>query len=192
MTSLRKRKKQASRQGLPVPALELLELVEELLDAHRWLQVLGYANQFVLNEKLQIAPEERDRVLEAATRAVDKDARLADWRQRAAQLRVELGAVAAELPPPEPVAQPKPAPPAASPKQAVRQQTPPQVEPQPMRPQPHPLAKPAKVEPALSAAQPKVTPANPAGVWPPVRRGVVPPRGRGSKPGPKVEQDGAD
>jgi hypothetical protein len=108
MTSLRKRKKQASRQGLPVPALELLELVEELLDAHRWLQVLGYANQFVLNEKLQIAPEERDRVLEAATRAVDKDARLADWRQRAAQLRVELGAVAAELPPPEPVAQPKP------------------------------------------------------------------------------------
>lgn len=92
MTSVRKRKKQASRQGLALPQLELLELVEELLDAHRWLQVLGFANQFMLTEKLGMTAAERDQVLEAATRAVDKDARLVAWRQRLAQVRRELAA----------------------------------------------------------------------------------------------------
>ncbi|MEZ5965590.1 MAG: hypothetical protein R3F56_17280 [Planctomycetota bacterium] len=93
MTSVRKRKKQAAHRGASLPQLELLELVEELLDAHRWLQVLGFANQFVLQEKLGLTEAERDRVLDAATRAVDKDARLAAWRQRLARVRTELAAL---------------------------------------------------------------------------------------------------
>src|SRR5262245_1446173 len=90
MTSVRKRKKQASQRGVSVPQLELLELVQELLEAHRWLQILGFANQFALTDKLALAPAERDRILEAATRAVDKDARLQRWRQSLARVRAEL------------------------------------------------------------------------------------------------------
>jgi len=90
MTSVRKRKKQAARRGLSMPQLELVDLLEEVLAAHRWLQVLGFANQFVLAERLALTPAERDRVLEAATRAVDKDARLADWRLRLAHIKAEL------------------------------------------------------------------------------------------------------
>lgn len=97
MTSLRKRKKLAEAQGLSVRELELLELVDELLDAHRWLQVLGYANQFLLQDKLKVSQADRDRVLEAATRAVDKDARLSDWRARVDRLRKEMKGVSGEL-----------------------------------------------------------------------------------------------
>jgi hypothetical protein len=95
MTSVRKRKKQAARHGLSLPQLELLELVEEMLEAQRWLQVLGFANQFMLTEKLAVTAAERDRVLEAATRAVDKDARLASWRQRLARVKAALAAAEA-------------------------------------------------------------------------------------------------
>lgn len=98
MTSLRKRKKQAAHRGLTMPQLELLELVEELLEAHRWLQILGFANQFVLADKLAMTQAERDRVLEAATRAVDKDARLGDWRARLARVKEELKAAAEAAP----------------------------------------------------------------------------------------------
>jgi hypothetical protein len=73
-----------------VPQLELVELVHELIEAHRWLQILGFANQFALTEKLALAPAERDRILEAATRAVDKDARLQGWRHRLARVRAAL------------------------------------------------------------------------------------------------------
>lgn len=97
MTSTRKRKKQASQQGLSVPQLELVELVQELIEAHRWLQILGFANQFALTEKLGLTPPERDRILEAATRAVDKDARLQAWQQRLARVRIELSGATAVM-----------------------------------------------------------------------------------------------
>ena len=73
-----------------MPELELTELVEELLEAFRWLQVLAYSNQFVLNDKLAMEPCERDRILEAATRAVDKDSRLQGWQQRLSRIKSEL------------------------------------------------------------------------------------------------------
>lgn len=97
MTSLRKRKKVAEARGLNVPELELLELVEELLEAHRWLQVLGYANQFVLAQKVKMTDAERDSILEAATRAVDKDARLERWRERLGRLKGEVLAIKREV-----------------------------------------------------------------------------------------------
>jgi hypothetical protein len=97
MTSLRKRKKTAAARGLSVPQLELLGLVEEMLEAHRWLQVLGYANQFILAQKVEVTDAERDAILEAATRAVDKDARLERWRARLGRLKSEMLAVEREL-----------------------------------------------------------------------------------------------
>ena len=90
MTSIRKRKKQASQLQLNVPQLELVELVHELIEAHRWLQILGFANQFALAERLNLPVADRDRILEAATRAVDKDARLQGWRQRLTRVRAQL------------------------------------------------------------------------------------------------------
>jgi len=102
MTSLRKRKRLAQKQGLTVPQLELVELVEELLEAHRWLQVLGYASQFALTRKLGLSAAERDEIIAAATRAVEKDAQRARWRERLARVRAELEraetALRAELP----------------------------------------------------------------------------------------------
>lgn len=97
MTSLRKRKKVAEARGLNVPELELLDLVEELLEAHRWLQVLGYANQFVLAQKVKMTDAERDSILEAATRAVDKDARIERWRERLGRLKGEVLAIKREV-----------------------------------------------------------------------------------------------
>ncbi len=97
MTSLRKRKKAAAARGLNVPELELLELVEELLEAHRWLQVLGFANQFALAQKVKMTDAERDAILEAATRAVDKDARLERWRTRLARLKGEVLSIKREV-----------------------------------------------------------------------------------------------
>ena len=90
MTSLRKRKKQASRRGLALPELELVELLGEVLETLRWTQVLGYSNQFLLAEKLAIPAAERDRVLAAAARAAAQEQKLALWRQRLARIAQEL------------------------------------------------------------------------------------------------------
>lgn len=77
--------------------LELVELLEELLEAHRWLQILGFSNQFLLEQKLKVDRGERDRILEAATRAVDKDARLHQWQQRLARLKGEVLGIKREV-----------------------------------------------------------------------------------------------
>ena len=89
MTSHRQRNKEAARRGLTRAELELTELVEEMLEQMRWLWVLGYSNQYLLNQKLKLTKEERDKVLEAATRAVDKDDKLHRWQQRLAQIKGE-------------------------------------------------------------------------------------------------------
>ena len=69
MTSQRKRKKQARARDLTERELELAELVEEMLDTFRWLQILAYSNQYMINRKLKVEDSERDNILEAATRA---------------------------------------------------------------------------------------------------------------------------
>lgn len=101
MTSHRKRKKEAAARGLSRRELELTELLEEVLDAVRWMQILGYSNQYLLRDRLDVTPAEQTKVLEAATRAVDKDARLHQWRDRLARLKGEIGraerAVAEEI-----------------------------------------------------------------------------------------------
>ncbi|MEY2982644.1 MAG: hypothetical protein RL562_2871 [Planctomycetota bacterium] len=91
MTSRRKHKKTAQSLGLTERELALAELLDEVLDELRWLQILGYANQYHLNRVGGIDAAERDRILEAATRAVDKDAKVHEWRERLG--RVKAGAL---------------------------------------------------------------------------------------------------
>ncbi len=93
MTSRKRRKKAAQALGLTEAELRLTELLEEVLEAMRWAQVLGYANQFLLAEKLQVTPAERDRVLRAAADAVERDGRVQEWRARLDELRASLRAM---------------------------------------------------------------------------------------------------
>ena len=89
VTSQRKRKKQAKARDLSERELELVELVEEMLDTFRWLQILAYSNQYMVNRKLEVSQAERDKILEAATRAVEGDRKLHQWRHRLARLKQE-------------------------------------------------------------------------------------------------------
>ena len=67
----------------------MLETVEEMLESIKWLKVLGYSNQFTIHRELVQDKAERDRVLEAATRAVDQDADLRRWKDKLAKVRRE-------------------------------------------------------------------------------------------------------
>lgn len=87
MTSRRKHKKVAASLGLSERELLLTELLEEVLDEVRWLQILGYSNQFLMNRHLEVDPAERDRILEAATRTVDKGRKLHEWHDRLARIK---------------------------------------------------------------------------------------------------------
>lgn len=90
MTSRRRRKREAQASGLNEAELDLAELLEEILDAMRWSQVLGYANQFLLQEQLSVTQKDRDRVLEAAAAIVEGEGRIQDWRARLQQVRARL------------------------------------------------------------------------------------------------------
>ena len=97
MTSRRRRKRQAEAKGLTEAELDLVELLEEILDAMRWGQVLGYANQFLLQEQLAVTQQDRDRVLEAAAAIVAGEGRIQDWRARLQQVRARLQSLDREL-----------------------------------------------------------------------------------------------
>ncbi len=97
MTSVRKQKRKAEQQGRSVAELQLVDLLREVLDLLRWNQVLGYANQYLLHEKLAVPPAERQRVLEAASSAVAQDGRLQRWQQRLAEVQQALERVEAQL-----------------------------------------------------------------------------------------------
>ena len=90
VTSQRKLKKQAQALGLTHVEFQLVELLEEVLDKMRWMQVLAYSNQYLLNEKLEVGPDERDHILAASTRAVDEDQVMGGWRQRLEGLKAEI------------------------------------------------------------------------------------------------------
>ena len=70
--------------------LKLVELVQEMMQDLRWMQILAYSNQYLLNRKLEVTDSERNQILEAATRAVDKDAKLHEWNERLDRLKAEL------------------------------------------------------------------------------------------------------
>ncbi|MBI5851341.1 MAG: hypothetical protein HZB39_10005 [Planctomycetes bacterium] len=87
MTSLRKRKKTANALGLTEAELTLAELLDEVLAELRWVKILAYGNQYLLDRHVKVDAAERDKVLEAATRAVEQDGRLHEWQERLAQVR---------------------------------------------------------------------------------------------------------
>ena len=87
MTSHRKRKKTAAALGLGEGELALAEILEEVLEELRWTRILAYGNQYLLNRFVKIDAAERDRVIEAATRAVEKDGKLAEWKERAGKIK---------------------------------------------------------------------------------------------------------
>lgn len=97
MTSHRRRKKQAQSFGLTGAELELVRLLEEVLDALRWTQVLGYGNQFLINQHLHVDTAERDRVMRAAAESVEQDGRLQGWHSRLQDLKQKLLAIDAGL-----------------------------------------------------------------------------------------------
>lgn len=90
MAARRQRKKQASRRGLSVPELEMLEMLEEMLERFRWMQSLVHAQSYLLRENLNVTDEELDLVLEGATRAIEKDASWQRWERGLKKIRHEL------------------------------------------------------------------------------------------------------
>ena len=90
MTSNRQRKKRLAQDGLTDAEFKVVELLEEILERFRWLQILGYTCNFLLREKLKISEEERDRILKASASAVEKDGTLKEWQDRVAQIIQDL------------------------------------------------------------------------------------------------------
>jgi hypothetical protein len=90
LTSNRKRKQKARSMGLTEAELQLCELLGQVLELLRWNQVLGYSNQYLLHERLGIAPEERHRVMRAAAGAVEQDGRIQDWGKRLMEIQDAL------------------------------------------------------------------------------------------------------
>ena len=97
MTSQRKRKKDAASVGLSERELALAEMMEEMLEQMRWLWVLGYSNQYLVSQKLKIDKPERDKILEAASRAVERDGKLQEWQERLAAIKGEIVHVKREI-----------------------------------------------------------------------------------------------
>ncbi|MEC7585132.1 MAG: hypothetical protein VYE77_12510 [Planctomycetota bacterium] len=77
--------------------LQLCELVDEVLAALRWSQVLGWGNQYLLNQRLDVTQEERDRVMRAAAKTVDEDGQLQDWQRRLDDLKARLARIDAHM-----------------------------------------------------------------------------------------------
>ena len=93
MTSQRKRKKDAASRGLTTTELDLVELLEEILDSVKWLQVLGYTNQYLVEHKLDVPQDERDKVVEAAARTVERDRQLQGWFERLGDIKHRVARV---------------------------------------------------------------------------------------------------
>ena len=97
MTSQRRRKRAAQQQGLTAAELQLCQLLREVLAALRWNQVLGWGNQYLLNQHAQISAEERDRVMRAAAETVDRDGQLQQWNQRLRDIETRLCSIDAAM-----------------------------------------------------------------------------------------------
>lgn len=76
--------------GLTEAELQLVELLGQVLELLRWNQVLGYSNQYLLQEKLGLSEEERHSVMKAAANAVEKDGRIQDWGRRLIEIQEAL------------------------------------------------------------------------------------------------------
>ena len=76
--------------GLNDAELQLCELLAQVIELLRWNQVLGYSNQYLLQEKLGLSAEDRNRVMRAAAAAVEQDGRIQDWGRRLIEIQESL------------------------------------------------------------------------------------------------------
>ncbi len=104
MTSQRRRKRTAQQQGLTAAELQLCDLLREVLAALRWTQVLGWGNQYLVQQHLSITAAERDQVMRAAAATVDRDGVLQQWQQRLAAIEDRLRSIDQQLRPGAPAA----------------------------------------------------------------------------------------
>ena len=88
--SKRSRKKEARKSGLTLPELELVELLEEVIERFSLLEVLTFANNFLISERSQISPAERERIFQAALRAVEPESSVQAWRERLGRIKGEV------------------------------------------------------------------------------------------------------
>jgi hypothetical protein len=107
VTSHRRRKQQARKEGLTTAELQLCELLGEVLELLRWGQVLGYSNQYLLHEKLDVPLEERQRVMRAAAAAVEQDTRFLDWGRRLGEIQASLQRIESQMRGPQGHAEPE-------------------------------------------------------------------------------------
>ena len=83
--------------GLNDAELQLCELLGQVLELLRWNQVLGYSNQYLLHEKLQVTADERHKVMRAAAGAVEQDGRIQEWGRRLLEIQDALQRIQARL-----------------------------------------------------------------------------------------------
>ena len=90
MTSQRKQKKRAEALGITSAELQLVELLDEVLESMRWMQILAYSNQYLLQQKLKVSQAERDQILEAATARWTRTRSCTSGRGRLDRLKGEI------------------------------------------------------------------------------------------------------
>ena len=87
---LRKEKKKAKKSGLTFEEAELIKILEEVLERFRMLEVLAFANNYLIAERTSIPKQERDRIFRAAMRAVEPESPVKEWEERLAKIKGEL------------------------------------------------------------------------------------------------------
>jgi len=86
----RARKKTARKAGLSLEEAELADLLEEVIERFRMLEVLAFANNFLISQRTAIPQEEREKIFRAALRAVEPESPVEAWKERLGRLKGEI------------------------------------------------------------------------------------------------------
>ncbi len=86
----RARKKMAQKAGLSLEEAELVELLEEVIERFRMLEVLAFANNYLISQRTSIPGEEREKIFRAALRAVEPESPVEVWKERLGRLKGEI------------------------------------------------------------------------------------------------------
>ncbi len=86
----RTRKKIAQKAGLSLEEAELVDLLEEVIERFRMLEVLAFANNFLISQRTSIPAAEREKIFRAALRAVEPESPVEAWKERLGRLKGEI------------------------------------------------------------------------------------------------------
>ncbi len=86
----RARKKSARKAGLSLEEAELVDLLEEVIERFRMLEVLAFANNFLISDRTSIPKEEREKIFRAALRAVEPESPVEEWNERLGRPKGEI------------------------------------------------------------------------------------------------------